>query len=56
MTAEEFLRKKNLLIGDCTQFLITFDDGKTIELTELLEEYYTEKTDQERPTHRDVVE
>jgi len=42
MTAKEFLIKEGLLTGDCTQFYITFDDGRSFELVDLLEKFKNE--------------
>ena len=39
MNAKEFLKQKRLITGDCTEFIIKFDDGKIIELSKLMEDY-----------------
>ena len=47
MGATEFLRKKKILSEDCNHFLIDFEDDRTIDLAELLEEYKSYKPKQD---------
>jgi len=39
MTAEQFLKEKGILQGDCKEFIISFDDGRKVVVNDLLEEY-----------------
>lgn len=43
MTAQDFLRQEGLLQDGFTKFHISFDDGKTVELVDLLEKFYDQK-------------
>lgn len=39
MNAKDFLRAKGLVQSDCNEFVITFEDGKEIELSSLMIEW-----------------
>jgi hypothetical protein len=39
MTGREFLIKEGILASDCTEFIISFDDGRSVELCKLLDRF-----------------
>ena len=45
MTAIEFLRTKGIMENDCTKWIITWKNGKKVDLVELMEEYAKQKED-----------
>lgn len=39
MYAQEFLRQKGILRNGATTWIVTFENGETIKIDELMEEY-----------------